>query len=228
MLLLKREKKEILVIMKVKQFEFNMLPVNTYVVWDERTREAAVIDAGCYTPEECDQLKEFISEEGLTIKYLLNTHLHFDHIFGNGFMYKQYGLKTCAHPADEDWLTEAPQRTRMFGLEFPGVPVPIGTYLNEGDILRLGYHTLSCLHVPGHSLGSIVFYSPEGSCLFAGDVLFQGSIGRTDLPGGDIQTLLSGIREKLFTLPDATLVYPGHGEATTIGFEKQYNFYLKI
>lgn len=214
--------------MKVKQFEFNMLPVNTYVVWDEHTHEAAVIDAGCYTPKECETLKEFISEEGLTVKYLLNTHLHFDHIFGNGFMYKEYGVKTCAHPADEEWLVEAPQRTRMFGLEFPGTPAPIGTYLEEGDKLMLGYYSLQCIHVPGHSPGSIVFYSPEGRCLFAGDVLFQGSIGRSDLPGGDIRTLIDSIRENLLTLPDATLVYPGHGDATTIGYEKQYNFYLKL
>lgn len=214
--------------MKVKQFEFNMLPVNTYVVWDERTREAAVIDAGCYTPEECETLKQFIAGEELKVKYLLNTHLHFDHIFGNRFVYEQYGLKTCAHPADEEWLVEAPKRTRMFGLEFPGVPAPIGTYLAEGDELALGRYTLKCLHVPGHSPGSIVFYSPEARCLFAGDVLFQGSIGRSDLPGGDIRTLIDGIREKLLTLPDATLVYPGHGDATTIGYEKQYNFYLKF
>jgi glyoxylase-like metal-dependent hydrolase (beta-lactamase superfamily II) len=214
--------------MKIKQFEFNMLPVNTYVIWDEHTHEAAIIDAGCYTSEECETLKQFISNEKLEINYLLNTHLHFDHIFGNRFVYEQYGLKTCAHPADEEWLIEAPNRTRMFGLEFPGEPAPIGTYLKEGDELTLGHHTLKCIHVPGHSPGSIVFYSPEARCIFVGDVLFQGSIGRSDLPGGDIRTLIDGIRDKLLTLPDATLVYPGHGNATTIGYEKNYNFYLKF
>ncbi len=214
--------------MKVKQFEFNMLPVNTYVVWDEHTRETAIIDAGCHTPEECETLKQFIADEGLKVKYLLNTHLHFDHIFGNRFVYEQYGLKTCAHRDDEEWLNDAPNRTRMFGLDFPGEPVPIGTYLEDGDVLTLGYHTLKCLHVPGHSPGSIVFHSPEASCIFAGDVLFQGSIGRSDLPGGNIRVLIDGIREKLLALPDNTLVYPGHGEATTIGFERQYNFYLKL
>lgn len=213
--------------MTIKQFEFNMLPVNTYVIWDEQTREAAVIDAGCYYPAECNTLKQFITDEGLTVKHLLNTHLHFDHIFGNRFIYEQYGLKTCAHRADEEWLTDAPRRTRMFGLEFPGAPVPIGTYLDEGDELTLGSHTFKCIHVPGHSQGSLVFYSPEAGCLFAGDVLFQGSIGRTDLPGGDHQTLLDGIRTKLFALPDDTVVYSGHGGQTTIGYEKQYNFYLK-
>lgn len=214
--------------MKIKQFEFNMLPVNTYVVWDEQTLEAAVIDAGCYYRAECDTLKQFIADQGLTVKHLLNTHLHFDHIFGNRFMYEQYGLKTCAHRADEEWLTEAPRRTRMFGLEFPGEPVPMGTYLDEGDKLTLGADTLQCLHVPGHSPGSLVFYSPEAGCLFAGDVLFHGSIGRTDLPGGDHQTLLDGIRTKLFALPDETVVYSGHGGQTTIGYEKRYNYYLNF
>ena len=213
--------------MKVKQFEFNMLPVNTYVVWDEQTHEALIIDAGCYYQAECDALKRFISDEGLIVKYLLNTHLHFDHIFGNRFIYEQYGLKTYAHRADEEWLVEAPRRTRMFGLEFPGQPVPVGTYIEEGDKLTLGTYTLTCLHVPGHSEGSIVFYSPEAGCLFSGDVLFQGSIGRTDLPGGSHQTLLDVIREKIFVLPDDTVVYPGHGGQTTIGYEKNFNYYLK-
>lgn len=212
--------------MEIRRFEFNMLPVNTYVVWDEHTREAAVIDAGCYFQRECEQLKTFISEMGLVVKYLLNTHLHFDHIFGNGFVYKQYGLKTCAHHDDEDWLLEAPARTRMFGLEFPGEPVSIGTYLKEGDELNLGVYTLQCIHVPGHSRGSLVFYSAEAGVLFSGDVLFRGSIGRTDLPGGNHQLLLDGIRSKLLILPNETIVYPGHGDSTTIAYEKDYNYFL--
>ncbi|MBR4846380.1 MAG: MBL fold metallo-hydrolase [Bacteroidaceae bacterium] len=214
--------------MKVKQFEFNMLPVNTYVVWDKLTREAVVIDAGCYTTEECEVLRTFIEEEDLVVKYLLNTHLHFDHIFGNGFMYKQYGLKTCAHRGDEEWLMDAPNRTRMFGMEFPGEPVPVGTYLEDGDELTLGYHTIKCIHVPGHSMGSLAFYISDARTLFSGDILFRGSIGRSDLPGGNIRVLIDGIRDKLLTLPDATLVYPGHGEATTIGCEKMYNFYMTL
>ena len=213
--------------MELKTFIVNPIQVNCYLIWDE-TKEGVIIDCGACFAHEREHIKEFIGSNGITLKYHLNTHLHFDHIFGNGFMYKEYGLKTCAHPADEEWLVEAPQRTRMFGLEFPGTPAPIGTYLEEGDKLMLGYYSLQCIHVPGHSPGSIVFYSPEGRCLFAGDVLFQGSIGRSDLPGGDIRTLIDGIREKLLTLPDATLVYPGHGDATTIGYEKQYNFYLKL
>ena len=213
--------------MRVKRFEFNMLPVNTYVVWDEETGEAAIIDAGCYYPKECETLKTFIEEEGLTVKHLLNTHLHFDHIFGNGYVYRQYGLKTCAHRDDEDWLMDAPKRTRMFGLAFPDQPVPIGAYLEEGDEVAIGRSCLKPIHVPGHSKGSLVFYSEKDGCMFVGDVLFQGSIGRTDLPGGDYGTLIDGICNKLLVLPDNTVVYPGHGEPTTIGHEKEYNYYLR-
>lgn len=213
--------------MIIETFTFNMLPVNTYVVYDEGSREAAVIDAGCYYGEEKETLRQYIEKNRLKLKYLLNTHLHFDHIFGNRFVYETYGLKTCANRNDEEWLMDAPKRTRLFGLEFPGEPVPIGTYLEEGDILTLGEETLHCLAVPGHSPGSLVFHDAKNGTLFAGDVLFQGSIGRTDLPGGDHQTLIEGIRRKLLTLPEETIVYPGHGPTTTIGDEKKWNFYLK-
>ena len=172
-------------------------------------------------------MKQYIQENKLQVKYLLNTHLHFDHIFGNRFIYKEFGLKTYAHPADEDWLTHAPQRTRIFGLEFPGEPVPIGTYLNDGDILSLGRYTIYPIHIPGHSPGSLVLYIPETEVLFSGDVLFQGSIGRTDLPGGDHKALIQGIRSKLMNLPEKTVIYPGHGPTTTIEQEKKWNFYLK-
>ena len=213
--------------MVIKQFEFNMLPVNTYIIFDKESKDAAIIDAGCYFKDECDTLKQYIQENNLHIKYLLNTHLHFDHIFGNRFIYKEFGIKTYAHRADEDWLTHAPQYTRMFGLEFPGEPVPIGTYLDEGDILSLGRYTISPIHIPGHSPGSLVLYIPEIGVLFSGDVLFQGSIGRPDLPGGDHKTLIQGIRSKLMNLPKKTVIYPGHGPSTTIEQEKKWNSYLK-
>lgn len=212
--------------MTIKRFEFNMFPVNTYVVSDEETKEAAIIDAGCYLESEFETLKGYISSQGLKPKYLLNTHLHFDHIFGNRPVYQEYGLRTCAHPADEDWLTEAKERTRMFGLKFPGEPGFIGTYLKDGDILTLGKYTLECLHVPGHSAGSLVFYSPEVGCLFSGDALFRESVGRTDLPGGNHRVLTKAITQRLLRLPDDTVVYPGHGPSTTVGHEKQFNFYL--
>lgn len=213
--------------MDIQLFEFNMLPVNTYVVSDRESRKAAVIDAGCYFKNECETLKQYIEKNRLEVTLLLNTHLHFDHIFGNRFMYEEYGLKTCAHKDDEEWLMNAPQRTRLFGLEFPGSPVPIGKYLEEGDTLAIGKYTLQCIGVPGHSPGSVVFYSQEAGCIFSGDALFKGSVGRSDLPGGNHQVLINSIRDKLLTLPEETIVYPGHGPQTTIGYEKTWNFYLK-
>lgn len=212
--------------MIIKRFVFNMLEVNTYVLADEDTREAVVIDAACMTTSECQALEKYIADNRLQPKHLLNTHLHFDHIFGNRFIYERYGLETEASAADEDWLVEAPQRTRMFGLTFPGRPTSISRYLNEGDTVTFGQCKLLCISVPGHSRGSLVFHAPESECIFSGDALFKRSIGRTDLPGGDHQTLLQSIREKLLVLPDDTIVYPGHGDSTTIGEEKHGNWFL--
>lgn len=213
--------------MIIKKFEFNMLPVNTYVLSDEETHEAVVIDAGCYYEQERHELSKYIHNDTLTVKHLLNTHLHFDHIFGNHFMYEEFGLKTEANRADEEWLKEAPSRTRMFGLEFPGEPVSIGTYLNDGDVITFGKYKLQCISVPGHSPGSLVFYCAEENCMFSGDVLFKGSIGRTDLPGGNFDALISGIRTKLFVLPNDTTIYSGHGDITSVGDEKRNNYYLR-
>ena len=134
-----------------------MLPVNTYVIWDEHTHEAAIIDAGCYTSEECETLKQFISNEKLEINYLLNTHLHFDHTFGNAFVQKEYGVTAEAHQADEFWIEEAPKQSRMFGLNLKEKPEPIGKYLHDGDIITFGNSKLEAIHVPGHSPGSLVY-----------------------------------------------------------------------
>lgn len=212
--------------MHVERFEFNMLGVNTYVAFDETTREAVVIDAGCYYERERNILENYLTENRLKLIHLLNTHLHFDHIFGNGFVHARYGLKLEANPGDEDWLKGAVERTRMFGLVFPEEPVEIGVCLQEGDIVRFGNCELHCLSVPGHSRGSLAFYAPKDQVIFTGDALFFGSIGRTDLPGGNYDELIDSLHEKLLVLPEETIVYPGHGEATTIGHEKHYNYYL--
>jgi glyoxylase-like metal-dependent hydrolase (beta-lactamase superfamily II) len=213
--------------MKIKKFEFNMFPVNTYVVWDE-TKEAAVIDAGCLYEEERRRLKGFIVENGLTVKHLLNTHLHLDHIFGNPFMLQTFGLKAEANQADEFLLKEAPEHARMFGFELPEAPVPLGNYLHDGDMVFFGNTTLEMIHVPGHSPGSLVFYCKAAGCIFSGDVLFQGSIGRTDLAGGSFDDLIENICSRLFILPQETVVYPGHGPSTTIGAEKRDNPFLRV
>lgn len=202
-----------------------MLEVNTYVVWDEKSREAVVIDAACYYPHERTALADFIDGEQLKVVHLLNTHLHFDHIFGNPFMSDRYGVKPEAAREDEEWISQGEERIRLFGLSFPEPPIAPGHYLKDGDRLTFGSYSFTCLAVPGHSRGSLVFHCAEEQCLFAGDVLFKGSIGRTDLPGST-DNLVENIHTRLLTLPDETRVYPGHGPATTIGDERRGNWHL--
>ncbi len=199
-----------------------MFPVNCYVVWDE-TLEAVVIDAGCYYDEEKQALKNFIINNKLDVKHLLNTHLHLDHIFGNPFMLKEFGLKAKACKIDEFWLEHAPKQSRMFGFELKEPTVPLGDYLIDGDTINFGKTSLEAIHVPGHSPGSLVFYCKKENCMFSGDVLFQGSIGRADLTGGNFEELKEHICSRLFVLPNETVVYPGHGAPTTIGIEKAEN-----
>ena len=191
--------------MTVKCFEFNMFPVNTYVLSDE-TNEAVIIDAGCYYDDEQEMLKQYIERNGLTVKHLLNTHLHLDHLFGNAFVSKTYGVMPEASADDEFLLPKTKDYCRMFGI---------------------GNTSLKVLSAPGHSPGSLVYYCEKDSCLFCGDVLFRGSIGRTDLDKGDYKQLINSISNKLFPLPDQTKVYTGHGDATTIGNEKMNNPFFR-
>jgi len=211
---------------QIKSFSFSPMAVNTFVLWDE-TNEAVVIDCACSSPSEEATLTKFITDNKLTVKRLLNTHLHFDHLLGNGFFYKQYGIKATAHADDVKHLPLSAQRAFAFGFNIPEPGYEIDDFLNEGDAVCFGNSELQVLHIPGHSPGSLVYYSSEGQFIVSGDVLFEQSIGRTDLWGGNLDLLLQGIREKLFTLPGNTIVYPGHGHATTIGDEKQYNPFLR-
>lgn len=208
--------------MKIKRFEFNMLPVNCYLVYDS-TKEAAIIDPGCFYAEERDFLRDYIKSKGLTPKHLLCTHLHLDHVFGCKFIKDTYGLGIEANPADEYWLQQAPQQARIFGLTYPEIHEPIEKPLFDGDKVTFGDLELEAICVPGHSPGSLAFYSREKKVLFSGDVLFQGSIGRADLQGGNFEELKEAICNRLFTLPDDVTVYPGHGPSTTIGYEKRNN-----
>lgn len=207
--------------MEIKCFKFNFLPVNTYLLWDE-TGQAAIIDPGCYYPNESDTLAQFIKEHELTVKLLLNTHLHFDHIFGNSFVEERYSVKAHANELDAPWIETLSARLALFGIEFKGYVNAIEpqNYIHDGDILTFGNTTLHALHIPGHSPGSIVFWNQEQEVLFTGDVLFKGGYGRTDFPDGSQQSLFSGIRSKLLVMPSHTIVYPGHGVATTIGNER--------
>lgn len=203
-----------------------MFPVNCFVLSDE-TNEAVIIDAGCFYPEEKQKLKDYIESNGLVLKHVLNTHLHLDHVFGNPFLLKEYGLRPEGGQQDEFWLDQATAMARSFGFLYDEKQPALGRYINEGDIITFGNTQLEAIHVPGHSPGSIVFYCKEANCLFSGDVLFEGSIGRADLAGGNFYQLCEGIRTKLFVLPDETRVYPGHGYDTSIGYEKKNNPFFR-
>ncbi|MEA5062868.1 MAG: MBL fold metallo-hydrolase, partial [Petrimonas sp.] len=190
----------------------------------DETGECIVVDASCFFPDENELLLNFILDNNLTVKYLVNTHLHFDHIFGVNFMASQFGLKLQAHRDDIFLLEKMSEQLQLFGFNTNVDYTPeIGRYLSEDDVISFGEQQLKVLHVPGHSPGSIVFYNEKEQFAVVGDVLFNGSIGRTDLLGGNFEQLIEGIRTKLFTLPDKTEIYPGHGPKTTIGREKRDN-----
>lgn len=213
--------------MNIKVFEFNPIAVNTYVLYDE-TGECVIIDAACFFPNEQQELLSFINDNNLVVKHLLNTHLHFDHVFGVNFMEEQFDVKMKAHKADEFLLASMQQQMAMFGFPANGKYIPtMGEYIDENDIIEFGNQKLSIMSVPGHSPGSIVFYNKKENLVISGDVLFNGSIGRTDLPQGDHNLLIDGIKTKLLVLPEDTVVYPGHGPSTTIKGEKQMNPFLQ-
>lgn len=214
--------------MKIKTFEFNPLGVNTYILYDDSNNnsggECIVIDAACIFPEENEELIDYLEKNNLTVKRLINTHLHFDHIFGVNLLAEKYNLQLEAHKDDLFLLGSLEQQMKMFGFDSSRDYKPeIGNFLTESDTIKLGNQELSIIHVPGHSPGSLVFYNKEEEFAIGGDVLFNGSIGRTDLVGGNFDQLIDGIQSKLFLLPDDTAIYPGHGPSTTIGREKRNN-----
>ena len=213
--------------MKLKTFVFNNLGVNSYLLWDEESKEAVIIDPAALYPDEEEELKEFVRSNGLILKHSLNTHLHFDHVFGNAFIEREFAIKSEAHDADWPWAETIGERLARFGIRYTGKVPALGRILNEGDRITFGRYTIEILHLPGHSPGSLGYYIPQEGMIFAGDVLFQYSIGRTDFADSDHYALIRNIREKLFTLPDDTIVYPGHGPSTTIKAEKEYNRYVQ-
>lgn len=213
--------------MKIARFEFNLFGVNTYIVWDEATRQAAVIDPGMQTDAEALQLDEFIKAHGLNVVHLINTHLHIDHTLGNDHIINKYNLATEAHQGDATLGLARAEQARMFHLPIAAPsPLAISVSLKQGNEIAIGSGSLKVIEVPGHSQGSIALYDAKDGFVITGDALFNGSIGRTDLPGGDYATLIKAIQTQLLTLPDATVVYPGHGPATTIGDEKRQNPYI--
>lgn len=213
--------------MKIKTFVFNDIAVNTYLLWDEDSREAIIIDPATFYTDEEEELKEFIQSNNLTLTHSLNTHLHFDHVFGNTFIEKEFGIKSEAHEADWPWAETIGERLARFGIRYTGKVPPLGRTLKEGDTINFGKYTINVLHLPGHSPGSLGYHIAEEKKIFSGDVLFRCSIGRTDFQDSDHATLIKNIKEKMLTLPGDTIVYPGHGPATTIEAEIKSNIYIQ-
>jgi glyoxylase-like metal-dependent hydrolase (beta-lactamase superfamily II) len=209
----------------VRAFTFNPVQENTYVLYNEQG-EACIIDPGCYFQEERDGLKTFIEKTALKPVLLLNTHCHLDHVFGNQFVYETWGLELHIHEKEKPVLDFAPQSGIMWQLPFDPYNGPI-IYL-KGKTIKTGDDELEIRFTPGHAPGHVCFYHEPGGFVIAGDTLFNGSIGRTDLPGGDYDTLINSIQTQLFTLPDDTKVYSGHGPMTTVGMEKMNNPFVKL
>jgi len=210
--------------LEVKKFIFSPVEENTYVLYNE-TGDCSIIDPGCYFGNERNELKDFIDELSLQPKYLLNTHCHLDHVFGEKFVAETYHLTPYLHANEKEMLDLAPLAGLRWNLPFDGYKGDLN-YITEGDVIRLGNDELKVIYAPGHSPGHVCFYCEAQQFLVGGDVLFRQSIGRTDLPGGDFNTLISNIHQKLFVLPDSVIVYPGHGPETTIGIEKRTNPFL--
>jgi len=206
----------------IKTFTFNAYSENTYILFDE-TKDCVIIDAGMYEGAEQNELTTYIKENGLTPVLLLNTHCHIDHVFGNKFVFDTYGLKPQFHIGELPVLQAVPSYAPQMGFTRYELSPEPETFLPETGTISFGNNTLELIFAPGHSPAHLCFYSKEDRFLIGGDVLFYGSIGRTDLPGGNHQQLIQNITDKLFVLPDETKVYSGHGPATTIGFEKEHN-----
>lgn len=212
--------------MKVSRFTFNMFGVNTYILWDDISREALIVDPGMINEKEQKEIKAFLDANNLNLKHLINTHMHIDHAFGISYVKENYNLKLECNLEDQFLAQRLNEQANMFGLPIPMSDLQIDKDLKDGEKIQLGDEHISILHLPGHSPGSVVLYAPQSNFIISGDVLFNTSIGRTDLPGGNYAQLINAINNKLMTLPDDVIVYPGHGPETSIGYEKQNNPYL--
>ena len=211
---------------QIQNFVFNPFMENTYVLYDE-TKEAIIIDPGCYEQAEKEELVDFIDSNDLKVVKLINTHCHIDHVFGNAFVKKKYGVSLTIHKEDEATLRSVEVYAPAYGFQnFENTTAD--DFFDEGDEVRFGNSSLEIFFTPGHAPGHVVLVNKEENICIGGDVLFDGSIGRTDLPGGDFDTLIKSIHDKVFTLSDEMVVYPGHGGTTTVGKEKVSNPFCAI
>lgn len=207
--------------LNIKTFPFNPFAMNTYVLWDE-THEGIIIDAGNNTNDENRILLDFISENQINIIGLFLTHNHIDHIMGVKFLSDNFNLPIQTHAAGDFLFNVAEPSAKAYGMHFAGLP-DSKIYIEDGAVFKLGNHSFQAIYTPGHADGSLCYYFSEAKIIVVGDVIFNGGIGRTDLPTGDYDVLEMSIRNKLYTLDDEVVVYPGHGPETTIGFEKRNN-----
>lgn len=212
--------------MKIESFTFNPFQENTYIVYDE-TKECLIIDPGCYTKDEKKMLKEFVLDNRLKPTKLINTHCHIDHILGNRFCHEQWGIQLHMHKADLPILENSKKISKMYGFEdYEDSPLP-KYFLHQEDIISFGESSFNILFTPGHAPGHICLYNKKENIIISGDLIFNKSIGRTDLPGGDYNTLINSIKTKILPLADETQIYCGHGPYTNLGFEKKNNPFLQ-
>ncbi|MCZ7604293.1 MAG: MBL fold metallo-hydrolase [Melioribacteraceae bacterium] len=211
--------------LKLHKFVFSPFMENTYLVWDDANKETAIIDPGCYNEEERIKLENFIEKNELKVKYLVNTHCHIDHVFGNEFVKNKYNPLFIAPEEDKFLLDNTVEQAKMFAVEMSPSPQP-DEFIYDGMSIAIGNIQNEFIFTPGHTPGEYSIYFPDDKICITGDVLFREGIGRTDLWGGNMETLLSSIKTRLFTLPDEVTIFPGHGEKSTIGHEKKNNPFL--
>jgi len=212
--------------MEIKAFQFNPFAENTFLLYDT-SNEAILIDPGCYFPKEKEELSTFINDNNLKLTKVIFTHCHLDHAFGANYIFNTYtNISFEANKTEQMLLDSASDFATNYGLQMEKPP-KLTNFISEGDIICFGKTELHVICIPGHSPGGLCFYNKEQGDLFPGDILFQGSIGRSDLPGGNHNQLIDGIKKKILYLPENVVVYPGHGEYTTIGNEKALNPYLQ-
>ncbi len=212
--------------LKLKRFVFNPFYENTYLIWDIPSKSAAIIDPGCYDDKERRTVDDFIEDNKLTLSYIINTHCHIDHIFGNAYFKKMYSSKLMLPADDEFLLEEMIIAAQEYQVHYEPSPKP-DYLIKEGDSLLLGETEVKFISTPGHSPGEVCLYFQKEKICFTGDVLFKEGIGRSDLWGGDLPTLINSINNKIFSLPDDVTIYPGHESSSTIGYERKYNPFLQ-
>lgn len=212
--------------MKATKFTVNPFGENTYIAWDETTRHAIIVDPGMMQDHERNVVTKFIEDNQLVMQQVLLTHIHIDHVTSARWMADRYGITVGASQLDADYAQALPAQAEHFRLRISVDALTIDLPLADGDTIMLGDETIRVLAMPGHSPGGLAFYAPDSALVFTGDSIFEGSIGRTDLPGGDFKTLIKSIREKILTLPPETMLIPGHGPSTTVANERDYNPFI--